>query len=84
VSRRSIVIAYILWALVGYLGVHRFYLRDWGWGVLYLLTGGLFSIGWFVDAFLIPGRVDERNREFEAHQSYRLAPARVVRVGPPS
>ena len=74
-SRRSLVLAYFLWALLGPLGGHRFYLRDFGWGVIYFFTGGLFSIGWFVDAFTLPGKVDSYNRRLDAG---RIAPARLV------
>jgi len=80
VTRRSIGIAYLLWALFGYLGLHRFYLRQPGLGLIYALTGGLFSIGWFADAFLLPGRVDEVNRQFEALEGSRLPAARLVRT----
>lgn len=67
----------MLWALLGYLGAHRFYLRDWGWGVLYLCTGGLLSVGVLVDAFLLPGKVDACNREID-----RLMPARLIVKAP--
>ena len=30
-------------------------------GVLYLLTGGLFFIGWFIDLFTLPSQVDLYN-----------------------
>jgi TM2 domain-containing membrane protein YozV len=78
VSRRSLVIAYILWAFLGPLGGHRFYLRDFGWGIIFFFTGGLFSIGWFVDAFTLPAKIDRHNREVEAGL---IAPARLVGSG---
>lgn len=34
---------------LGILGAHKFYEDKTGTGVLYLFTGGLFGIGWFVD-----------------------------------
>ena len=37
----------------GFLGVHRFYLKMYGSGVLYLLTFGVFGIGWFFDCLEI-------------------------------
>jgi hypothetical protein len=58
---RSLPVAYILWGFVGVLGVHRFYLGRIGTGILWLLTGGLFGIGWIVDAFLIPDMVRQAN-----------------------
>lgn len=43
----------VLCILLGYLGVHRFYVGKNKSGVLYLLTGGLCGIGWIVDIILI-------------------------------
>jgi len=55
----SLGMAYLLWAVGGFgtLGVHRFYLRKHGTGVLWLLTGGLFGIGAVVDLFRMPTMV---------------------------
>ena len=57
----SLGIAYLLWALGGFgtLGLHRFYLRKPGTGVLWLLTGGVFWIGALVDLFRMPALVEE-------------------------
>ncbi len=49
----SIVIAALLWFFLGGLGIHRFYLGHIGMGILYLLTGGLCGIGWFIDGILL-------------------------------
>jgi hypothetical protein len=53
VSERSRLIALLLCLFLGYFGVHRFYVGKFGTGVLWLLTGGLFGIGYVVDAILI-------------------------------
>ena len=68
-------IAYLLWFFVGSFGVHRFYLGEtttgaimlglWLLGVLSFFVIGFISliplgIWLVVDAFLIPGMVDER------------------------
>jgi len=58
---RSMVIAYILWFFFGVLGVHRFYCGKFITGTIWLLTGGVFGIGWFVDIFLIPFMVANDN-----------------------
>jgi len=49
-------IGYFLVCLfLGELGVHRFISGRVGTGILWLFTGGLFGIGWFVDLFLALG-----------------------------
>jgi TM2 domain-containing membrane protein YozV len=55
-------VAYGLWALcmLGVAGIHRFYLRKYITGTIWLFTWGLLGIGQFIDLFLIPGMVDER------------------------
>lgn len=52
----------ILAILVGYLGIHRFYAGKIASGILYLLTGGLFGIGWIVDVVLIASDKFENNQ----------------------
>ena len=62
--KKDKALAYIL-LILGFVliaGLHRFYLGKWGTGILWLLTGGLFFIGQFVDLFLLPGIVDRTNR----------------------
>lgn len=47
------IVAFLLCFFLGFLGIHRFYLGYTGMGVLYILTGGLFGIGWLVDTILL-------------------------------
>lgn len=42
-------IALALCIFFGYLGAHKFYEEKAGMGVLYLLTFGIFGIGWAID-----------------------------------
>ncbi|NME69417.1 TM2 domain-containing protein [Flammeovirga aprica] len=58
---KSSLVAYILWAFFGVLGIHRFYLGKSFSGILYLLTGGFFLVGWMIDLFLVGGMVDDAN-----------------------
>jgi ribosomal protein L37E len=52
-SDRSRLVALLLCVLLGYLGVHRFYVGKIGTGILWLMTGGMFGVGYIVDAILI-------------------------------
>lgn len=60
--------AYLLWFFLGVFGAHRFYLGHIGMGILFLFTFGLFGIGWIIDAFLIPSRVEQANLKIQRAQ----------------
>jgi len=53
VSPKNKWVALILCIFFGYLGIHNFYAGKVGLGILYLLTFGLFGIGWIVDIIRI-------------------------------
>ena len=42
-------VAFLLCLFLGWAGAHKFYEGKAGMGILYLFTGGLFGIGWFID-----------------------------------
>lgn len=73
-QRKSTGASYLLWFFLGGLGAHRFYLGQTGTAVaqLLLLLLGWIPIGlgwlvlgiwWVVDAFLIPGLVEQQNMQ---------------------
>jgi TM2 domain-containing membrane protein YozV len=55
-------VAWILLTFLGLLGVHRMYMGKWLTGILYLLTVGLFGLGYLYDYWTLNGQVDELNR----------------------
>jgi TM2 domain-containing membrane protein YozV len=55
-------IAWLLQTFVGVLGLHRLYMRKWLTALLWLLTGGLFLLGWLYDFWTLNDQVDEINR----------------------
>ena len=54
-------VAYLLWLFCGLIGAHKFYLGRPFMGILYLCTGGLFTVGWFFDLFTLGRQVDLAN-----------------------
>lgn len=60
-GKKSIGAAYLIWLFFGFFGIHRFYLGKVGTGVLYLLTFGLFGLGWLWDLFFIPTYANRHN-----------------------
>ena len=68
-------VAYLLWFFLGLLGVHKFYLRQTGWGIVYILTGGLFVVGWLLDLFTIPSQVRRANEELRLLTAGTARPA---------
>ncbi|MGD9042075.1 MAG: TM2 domain-containing protein [Desulfobacterales bacterium] len=50
-------VAWILLTFLGPLGIHRMYMGKWITGILYLLTGGFFLIGWIYDFWTLNDQI---------------------------
>jgi len=66
-------VAWILLTFLGLLGIHRFYLGKWLTGIIYLLTGALFLVGYVYDYWTLNDQIDEINaREPEPRKYSRM------------
>jgi TM2 domain-containing membrane protein YozV len=76
--RRDEIVGILLALFLGAFGVHHFYLRRTGLGVLYLCFcwTGITAILGFIECFFMPGRV----REFNAIQAAGIAAALGIAV----
>lgn len=57
----SYTVAWVLLTFLGVFGIHRFYLGKWITGILYLVTGGLFGLGYLYDYWTLNEQVSEKN-----------------------
>lgn len=72
-SNHSAAIGYILW-IFGFFGSHRFYFGRPLTGLLYVLTFGLFFVGWIIDLFLIPSMAaDAREKNVPGVYDHNVA-----------
>ena len=55
-------VTWILLTFLGLFGIHRFYLGKWVTGIIWLLTGGLFLLGYLYDYWTLNEQIDEVNR----------------------
>jgi TM2 domain-containing membrane protein YozV len=73
-ARRDEVVGVLLAIFLGTFGIHHFYLRRTGLGILYLLffwTGVPALLG-FIEAFVMPGRVRHYNNVQAAYISGQI------------
>lgn len=54
-------VAWLLLTFLGLLGLHRFYLGKWVTGLLYLVSAGLFGLGYLYDYWTLNRQIDEIN-----------------------
>ena len=60
-GRIDYTVAWILLTFLGLLGIHRMYMRKWLTGIIFLLTAGLFGIGYLYDFCTLNGQINEIN-----------------------
>jgi TM2 domain-containing membrane protein YozV len=70
--QKNELIGFLFALLLGGLGLHRFYLGETGWGILYLLFcwTGIPTLLGFIECFLMPGRV----RAYNSVRASQIAP----------
>lgn len=64
---KDYTITWLLLTFLGIFGIHRFYMEKWISGLIWLLTGGLFLLGWLYDLWTLNEQVDEVNREMNRY-----------------
>ncbi len=60
-GRLDYSVGWLLLAFLGIFGIHRFYIRKWFTGLLYLVTGGLLGIGYLYDLWTLNSQINEAN-----------------------
>jgi TM2 domain-containing membrane protein YozV len=54
--------AWLLLTFLGVFGAHRFYMGKWFSGIIWLLTGGLFLVGYLYDYWTLNEQISEVQR----------------------
>ncbi|MCB9025565.1 MAG: TM2 domain-containing protein [Bdellovibrionaceae bacterium] len=54
-------IAWLLLIFLGYFGIHRLYMGKILTGILWMITGGMFGLGWLYDLWTLNEQIDEIN-----------------------
>lgn len=72
--RKNVRISLVLWVFAGFLGVHRIYLGQLGYGLLMMLTGGGLLVWWLIDGFRLRKMVEAFNEEQAKRQEQDQPP----------
>ncbi len=62
-GEKNYTLAWVLLTFLGLFGMHRFYLGKIFTGILYLLTAGLFGIGYIYDYWTLNEQISTTNTE---------------------
>ncbi len=54
-------VAWVLLTFLGFFGIHRMYMNKWITGFLYLLTGGVFGLGYLYDFWTLNDQITVLN-----------------------
>ena len=55
-------LCWIFLVFLGAFGIHRMYMGKWITGIIYLLTGGLFLLGWLYDLWTLNDQITVVNK----------------------
>ena len=56
-GRLDYTVAWVLLTFLGLFGIHRMYMGKWLTGIVYLLTGGLFFVGYLYDFWTLNDQI---------------------------
>ncbi len=56
--------SWVLLTFLGFFGIHRMYMGKWLTGLLYLLTGGIFGIGYLYDFWTLNDQITVINGSY--------------------
>lgn len=62
-------LAWLLLAFLGLFGIHRMYMGKWISGILYLLTLGLFGLGYIYDLWTLNDQISLQNAKEQLEKS---------------
>jgi len=60
-GRLDYTVAWILLTFLGIFGIHRLYMGKWVTGIIYLLTGAIFGIGYLYDLWTLNEQISQIN-----------------------
>lgn len=81
-SRKRAAVAWLLWATLGWLGAHRFYLERPFTGLAQLFTGGGILVWWLLDGRRVGAMVRAHNEEQAKREHEGLPPIEMAFMPP--